>query len=185
MSKHQRVSLLLVAGLMVATAVSGQSQGLRGQISEIAISPNGGSSHEVVGVRFIVAALDEKERTSTKCLAEVDAFLDFLDGVSDISLGGTHDLTFYEGECDHKAMERHVENSSSGPLSSGNHSRDVKVILFNVDKREALSCHNALRTIYSDMEHWNLKDLQGVSSIDVDFGECESEIHELSCMMKH
>eukprot|EP01083_Nonionella_stella_P155897 504269_1 len=202
MPKHQRASLLLVAGLTAATAVSGQSsqglrgqnnggsshEGLRGHISDIAInSDNGGSTrHEVVGVRFIVAALDEKERTSTKCLAEVDAFLDFLDGVSDISLGGTHDLTFYEGECDRDAMVKHVESSSiNGPLSSGNHSRDVKVILFNVDRREALSCHNALRTIYSDMEHWNLRDLEGVSAIDVDYGECESEIQELSCMMKY
>eukprot|EP01083_Nonionella_stella_P281886 959385_1 len=189
MFKHQRVSLLLATatGLMATTVVSGKPQGLRGSInSDIVIAnySSGSRGNAVAGVRFIVAALDERERTSTKCMDEVDAFLEFLDSVSDTSLGDTNDLTFYEGECDHDAMEKHVENSSNAPLSSGNHSRDVRVVLFNVDRREALSCSNALRTIYGEMDHWNIEDLPGVSAIDVDFGECESEIKELSSLMR-
>eukprot|EP01083_Nonionella_stella_P093943 263504_1 len=184
MFKHQRVSLLLVAGLMV-TAVSGEFQRLRGNNGDIVINSNGSKTGGVAGVRFVVAALDERERTSTKCLEEVNTFLDFLDVVNDTSLGNMNGLTFYEGQCNHEAMKRHVENSSDAPLSSGNHSRDVKVILFVVDRREVLSCSNELKTIYKDMEHWNLDDIPGVSIIDVDFGDCESEIEELSCMMRY
>eukprot|EP01083_Nonionella_stella_P281885 959384_1 len=184
MFKHRRASLFLVAVLMVS-AVSGKSQGLRGNNSDIVINNSDSRSSGDARVKFIVAALDERERTSTKCLDEVNTFLDLLDAVSDISLGDMNGLTFYEGQCDHDAMEKHVENSSDGPLSSGNHSRDVKVILFNVDKREVFSCSHALRTIYGEMEHWNLDDLPGVSVIDVDFGDCESEIEELSCMMRY